>query len=144
VRFWDSSAVVPLIVRQPRSVQADHWLADDPDVVTWTLTLVEIVSALRRLVRERKLTEVTARQAEAVASDLSGHFHMISDIDRVKALACRALRLYPLRANDALQLAAALAWADGHPEGLMFHTLDERLAHAAALEGFAIQDTRRK
>ena len=60
------------------------------------------------------------------------------DVERVKASARRLLRLHPLRAADALQLGAALAWADGAPEGLIVHTFDRRLAAAAEREGFRV------
>jgi hypothetical protein len=41
-------------------------------------------------------------------------------------------------AFDALQLGAALHWAEGHPQGRTLHTLDSRLALAAEREGFAV------
>ena len=57
---------------------------------------------------------------------------------RVKEAACRLLRVHALRAADAMQLGAALAWADGSARGLVVHTLDRRLALAAEREGFAV------
>jgi hypothetical protein len=63
---------------------------------------------------------------------------VIIDIEPVKALATRLLRLHPLRAFDALQLGAALHWAEAHPQGRTFHTLDGRLALAALREGFTV------
>ena len=51
--------------------------------------------------------------------------------------AMRLLRVHPLRAGDALQLAAALVWA-GTGTGLGFVTLDPRLADAARAEGFDV------
>ena len=56
----------------------------------------------------------------------------------MKALAVRLLRVHPLRGADALQLGAALVWADGAPSGLVLHTLDRRLALAAEREGFRV------
>jgi len=50
----------------------------------------------------------------------------------------RLLCTHPLRAADALQLAAAIAAAEEHPETLPFVTLDDQLAEAASREGFAI------
>ena len=67
------------------------------------------------------------------------HWTLVStDVERTKALARRLLRVHTLRAADALQLAAALAWADGHPEGLVLHTFDRRLGEAAEREGFRV------
>ncbi|HSJ25022.1 MAG TPA: hypothetical protein VK929_10160 [Longimicrobiales bacterium] len=58
-------------------------------------------------------------------------------MEHVRTTAMRLLRTHPLRAADALQLAAALAWAPA-PAGDVFVTLDERLATAATLEGFTV------
>jgi len=138
VRFWDSSAVVPLVVRQDGSPDAERWLAADREVVTWTLTPVEVVSALRRLVRDGELPEKTAVDAEALAAEVLQRTHVISDVEHVKTRASRLLRLHSLRAADALQLGAALAWADGQPSGLVIHTFDRRLALAAEREGFRV------
>ena len=63
---------------------------------------------------------------------------VVIDVEPVKSLAMRLLRLHALRAFDALQLAAALRWAEGHPQGRTLHTLDGRLARAARLEGFLV------
>jgi predicted nucleic acid-binding protein len=44
----------------------------------------------------------------------------------------------PLRAADAFQLAAAIIWADGEPEGRNFVSYDKRLRDAARSEGFTV------
>ncbi|MBI5628106.1 MAG: type II toxin-antitoxin system VapC family toxin [Candidatus Rokubacteria bacterium] len=138
MRFWDSSAVVPLLVEQEPSHRVSAWAAEDDALVLWTLTPVEVVSALRRLVRERTLDEAVARRAEDRMDELVRACHVIIDVDAVKSLATRLLRLHPLRAFDAMQLGAALHWAEGHPQGRPFLTLDARLALAAQREGFAV------
>jgi predicted nucleic acid-binding protein len=48
--------------------------------------------------------------------------------------------VHPLRAADALQLAAAVVAAEGIPASLSIVTLDERLAAAARREGFVVHD----
>src|SRR5262245_49273331 len=116
-----------------------RWIAEDAAVVAWTLTPVELVSALRRLVRDGALVEQAAREAEEVVRDLIARAHIVSDVERVKALTIRVLRVHALRAADALQLGAALAWSDGHTEGAILHTFDKRLAEAASREGFRVR-----
>jgi predicted nucleic acid-binding protein len=138
VRFWDSSAVVALLVEQDASPRVASWIAEDPALVVWTLTVVETASALRRLVREQALDEETARAGEARADDLVRASHVVVDVEAVKALGRRMLRLHVLRAFDALQLGAALHWAEGRPQGRTFHTLDARLGLAAQREGFLV------
>jgi len=50
----------------------------------------------------------------------------------------RLLRIHPLRAADAFQLAAALVACEERPAGFSFLTGDERLGEAAENEGFAL------
>jgi len=138
VRFWDSSAVVPLLIQQERSSRAAAWVSGDDAMVMWTLTPVEVVSALRRLVREGALSEDAARVAEVRLGEMLDTSHIVIDVEAVKSLAARLLRLHPLRAFDALQLGAALHWTEGNPQGRTLHTLDNRLAQAAEREGFLV------
>ena len=130
--------MVPLLVREERSARAAAWVSGDDAIVMWTLTPVEVVSALRRLVRERALSEDAARVAEVRLDEMMKSSHVVSDVEAVNSLAARLLRLHPLRAFDALQLGAALHWTEGHPRGQMLHTLDSRLAQAAEREGFVV------
>lgn len=107
-------------------------------MVLWTLTPVEVVSAIRRLVRETSIEEEGARIAEARLHELVGFCHIVVDVETVKSLATRLLRVHSLRAFDACQLGAALHWAEGLPQGRTLHTLDRRLASAAEREGFVV------
>jgi uncharacterized protein len=49
-------------------------------------------------------------------------------------------RVHPLRAADALQVAAAFVAAERRPASLEIVMLDDRLANAARKEGFAVLD----
>jgi predicted nucleic acid-binding protein len=138
VRFWDTSAVVPLVVRQSASARTDRWYAEDSEIAIWTLTTVEIASAVWRLRREDALTEANARDAELRSEELASGSFIVADIDSVKTLAVRLLRVHSLRAADSMQLAAALVWSGNQPRGKTLHTLDERLALAARREGFSV------
>lgn len=69
---------------------------------------------------------------------LSGEWEEIPPTDELRASAVRLLDIYPLRAGDALQLAAALTAAAGDPASVGFVCLDDRLAEAAKQEGFSI------
>lgn len=138
MRFWDSSAIVPLLVRQKSSPLTEVWVTEDADMTVWTLTSVEVLSAFRRLVREQGVEEERAVVAERRLDELVRTCHVVVDVPAVKRLASRLLRFHPLRAFDALQLGAALLWAEGHPEGRTLHTLDARLGSAAEREGFLV------
>jgi hypothetical protein len=138
VTFWDSLAVVPLLIEQDASSRVAAWVAADEAMVVWTLTPVEVVSALRRLVREDTLKEEVVHLAEARMGELVRACHVVIDVEPIKSLAMRLLRLHPLQTFDALRLGAALHWAEGHPQGRRLHTLDSRLALAAQREGFLV------
>jgi predicted nucleic acid-binding protein len=120
------------------SPRAAAWLSADGTVALWTLTPVEVVSALYRLVRDRALDEDAARAAESRLDELVRACHVVVDTEDVKVLARRLLRRHALRAFDALQLGAAVHWAEGHPEGRIVHTFDGRRGLAALREGFVV------
>lgn len=136
MRFWDTSALVPLLVEEAASPQADEWVTADRGLVVWTLTETELHSALQRRVREGTVEQDASRELEQRIEELVARTHVIRDVDGVKAIAGRVLRTHPLRGADALQLAAALLWVDHRPDRRWFHSFDERLAAAARIEGF--------
>ncbi len=136
--FWDTSAVVPLLVSEPSSAVMLRVLRDQPDVIVWWGTLVECQSALCRREREGALGAEQADQARARLHQLQAAWSEVLPVSAVRTHAGLLLRRHPLRAADALQLAAALVASEGHPEGLRVLTLDERLAQAARGEGFPL------
>jgi len=76
MRFWDSSALVPLLMTQPLSSKTDKWVAEDGELAVWTLTPIELASAVLRLVREGALQETAANQAESRIDELMGSCHV--------------------------------------------------------------------
>jgi len=138
VRFWDASALVPLLVSQARSAPAAQALADDTAlVVAWT-TEIECASAVSRIAREPGLDSPAERAAFARLADLSASWTEVQPTAVVRLTAIRLVRAHPLRAGDSIQLASAIATARDAPRELPFVTLDERLAEAAEREGFRV------
>lgn len=138
MRFWDSSAILPLLLPDPRTKAMGQLLRDDPAVAAWWGTPVECASAIARLERDGRLDDdgvaaATARLAEAVKS-----WTEVPPVERVREQAARLLRLHPLRAADALQLAAATVLANFDARSLPVVTLDQQLASAARREGFEV------
>jgi predicted nucleic acid-binding protein len=137
--FWDSSALVPLVVEEPGSAQVRSLVEEPREArVIWWGTRVECASALARAVREGRLPgdrvdETLERLATLVAESVE-----VQPIDAVRGRALRLLRVHPLRAADSLQLAAALVASEEHPEGAGFVCLDGRLRDAARAEGFLV------
>lgn len=135
MRFWDASALVPLLLEQPRTARARELLGEDAELVVWWGSPIECASAISRLHRDGQLTSREEAQARALLTTLKASWFEVQPGDAVREQALRILRLHPLRAADALQLAAALEWAGSPPVGT-FVSFDERLASAAQREGF--------
>jgi hypothetical protein len=63
---------------------------------------------------------------------------MIPPADAVKESALAQLDRFPLKASDALQLAAALVWCKQSPRGRCFVCNDRQLLTAASACGFEV------
>lgn len=138
MRFWDSSALVPLLCPQAAAEQARAYLLADPTIATWAWSAVECVSAVERQRRARELAQPGVITAFRRLDDLRRAWHEVNDLRAVRARAEQCLRLYPLRAADAGQLGAALWLAERVGQRLTFVTFDDRLADAARREGFDV------
>lgn len=138
MRFWDSSAILPVIIAEAESSWARKLLKSDPKGLVWCLSIVEVRSAIARRARDGALTVVTHDAARRRANRLFKALPQVVALEAVRARALRLLDLHSLRAADSLQLAAALVAAKDRPEELPFVTLDQRLAEAARREGFPI------
>jgi hypothetical protein len=138
VKFWDTSALVPLLVTEEatKAVAALH-AADPVAVVAWT-TVVECGSALARAEHEGLLATDQALAAFARLDALAVTWHEVEPSNDLRDLARRLLRVHRLRAGDAIQLAAATLAAERRPATLTFVTLDERLEATAGKEGFSV------
>lgn len=138
MRFWDASAIVPLCLEESLSSRALSLLQDDPEVVLWWASPVECASAFARLRRDRVLDARQEGLALTRLRQLQENGFEIHPVETIRDQAQRLLRVHPLRAGDALQLAAAIEWS-GSPVTGTFVSFDERLIAAARLEGFDIQ-----
>ena len=140
VRFWDASAIIPLLIDEPTRAPLLKVFGEDPEILAWWGTTVEIASALARREREQLLAAEEVEAALATVHQLSDSWHEIVPSTSFRRTAERLLRTHPLRAADSLQLAAALVAADHDPTTLEIVCLDARLATAARREGFKVID----
>jgi uncharacterized protein len=138
VRFWDASAIVPLIAEEPPRAAMLTLIEQDSDLLVWWGTPVEITSALARREREGELSADDLTAVFATLREFAESWHEIVPTDAVRRTAERLLRTHPLRAADSLQLAAALIAAGHDPATLDFVCLDHRLSAAARREGFTV------
>jgi uncharacterized protein len=138
VRFWDTSALVSLAIEEPRSAACRRLASDKADIGVWALTRTEMTSAVWQQARSGGLSSGRVPSALARIESLARRWMEVSDLEPVRDRADRLLASHPLRAADALQLAAALVlWRD-RPKGRDFVTADGALARAAAAEGFQV------
>jgi predicted nucleic acid-binding protein len=133
--FWDTSALVPLCVRQATTPQAIT-LYKSYEVVVWWATSVEMASALARLWRMKQLDSSEWAQAGRLAAALGDVWSVVQPSDALRAQSMLLVNQYGLRAADALQLAAALEWCGNLPQDRVFVTADHALWQAAVLTGF--------
>jgi len=138
VRFWDSSAMLPLLVHEASTDDAMAMMRADRDFVVWWATPAECASALARVVRDGSLDETGLEAALARLDALLERGSVIEPCDTIRAEARRLLRVHPLRAADALQLAAAIEMRGSPSMRQHFATYDPRLATAARREGFTV------
>lgn len=138
MNFWDSSALLPLLVEESASKAIMALYRKQPEIVAaWSAT-VECVSALSRLEREGRVPPQAVTKATRQLQELQAAWHEVQPIEAVRQLACRLLRTHPLRAADAMQLACALMAAGSDARDWSFVCLDARLCEAAEREGFRI------
>lgn len=142
MKFWDSSAVVPLLVPETMSRSLQRLYEADAEMFAWWATEIECTSAIARRQRLRQLREDVVADALRRLSVLRAGWHEVEPGDEVRESAKRLLRVHDLRTADALQLAAALFVAEGRPSTLEFVALDDRLLAAARREGFSASEPR--
>jgi predicted nucleic acid-binding protein len=134
--FWDTSVIIPLCVHEDDSHKI-RALQDKYSLVVWWATAVEAHSAFARK-RRGGLGRQEADQAVDRLHLLREEWQEIRPSQNVLGHAQRLLYLYPLRAADSLQLAAALIWCRNRPAGRTFLCADTRLAEAANQAGFSV------
>lgn len=138
MNYWDSSAILPLLVAESSTPGIQTFYDQQPEMVAWWGSSVECVSALARLEREGQLEAASVSQAIRQLDVLREAWHEIQPVDAIRQTASRLLRAHPLRAADSLQLAAALVACEHQAGAWQFVCLDNRLATAAEREGFRV------
>ena len=140
--FWDSSAVVPLVVEQQHSSGARDLYRVNPSLVVWQYTHTEVISALTKLVRQGEIDSKERDEAIARLEKLASRWNVVQTLhaealDAERESAKQLMLRHPLTSADALQLAAALERFDP-PHRRVFVVVDKTLATAATAEGFTV------
>lgn len=138
MRFWDSSAVIPLCLQESSTETLRRLTRVDPEVAVWWGTRTECASAIARAYREGRLDAAGRIQGKSLLDVVLRGAFELQPASTLRDATERLLDIHPLRAADAFQLAAAVDWACGSPAGRSFVVLDRRLREAAEKEGFTV------
>jgi len=138
VRFWDSSALLPLVSEEVYSGIVANILREDGEIAVWWGAWIECSVAISRLRREGQLDEAGEEEARAALDRMAGNWVERRRNDDTRLLAMLVSKYHPLKAADALQMAAVLRWCEGEARGTGFVCLDDRLRRAARDEGFDV------
>ena len=141
MRFWDTSSLIPLTVREKTSNLTDQTLREDLGIVVWWGTEAECVGALARKFRDELFTEAEVDEALERLAVLIDNWAEIQPTDETRIRAERLLFSHRLKTADAMQLAAALLWCGDDPRAAEFVCQDNRLRTAARREGFTVLPT---
>ncbi len=139
IAYFDTSAVVPLIIDEPSTELCNRVWNESTRVVSVRLLYPEACAALARAER---MGRITRSQLRAAVTDLES---IIAEIDHVEVTAKLATsagdlaQAHGLRGYDAVHLAAASAVADGD---VVLMTGDADLASAAVVLGIPVSTTR--
>ena len=138
MRFWDSSGLISLVLQEEATPILESLLRRDHDIAIWWATPVECASAQARAARAGQLPARRAQAAHRIFAALWRAAFVVEPSIDLRERAARLVHVHPLRAADALQLAAALDWCAERPAGESFVCLDQRLRTAAWAEGFEL------
>ena len=105
MKYWDSSALVPLLVSQSFTRKVSALYKADPGIITWWGTRAECDSAIAHLERAGQLAAADAVESISRLDSLAANWQEIQPVSVLRDTARRLLRTHALRATDALQLA---------------------------------------
>lgn len=137
MRFWDTSALVPLITKEEHTPRMQEMIASDRNIAVSFITPVELTSTIWRRGR-RWHDQASFRRSLFKIAEFEANWTLVDDFEPAIKLARQLITKYVLRTGDAIQLAAALLLVDEHPEELPFVSLDADLSRAAREEGFPV------
>lgn len=147
ILFLDSSALVKRYMKERGStwIHAQVDLGVDNKLVVARTAWVEVCSAFARLVREGALGHADLQTTlETLRYDWNSQYQVVELDEFLTQSAVALLFKHPLRAFDAIQLAACLrlkSVTEQLPLGaLIFVSADDRLLAAALAEGLPVQN----
>jgi predicted nucleic acid-binding protein len=133
--FFDSSALAKRYVEEAKSDRVQDILSSAASLTISVICISEIVSALCRRRRERRLTPQQYLSAKkALFADIED-MSVVNLTDQVIARAIDILEKWPLRSSDSLHIASAAEWS-----AQLFVSADERQCAAARQYGLQVEE----
>ena len=133
--FLDSSALAKRYVQESGSDRVEEILVSALSLGVSMVSVPEIVSALCRRRRERKLAQQQYLKAKQALFEDLGDSSIVNITDQVVARAVELLERWPLRSSDSLQVASAAEWAAD-----LFVSADKRQCAAARGYGLRVEE----
>jgi uncharacterized protein len=132
--FFDSSALAKRYVEEKGSNRVQAILSTASSLAVSVICIPEIISALCRRRRERKLSTEEYQNAKASALSDIDDATIIGMTEEVIAQAVALLEQFPLRSADALHVACAAEWSTD-----LFVSADDRQCRAARAHGLRVE-----
>jgi hypothetical protein len=129
--------MMPLISEEATYDATSSLLREDREIATWWGTLVECSVAISRRAREGSFDETDELPVRVALSLFADSWTRVEPIGGNRLSAAILSRDHPLKATDALQLAA-IRWCEGDTSSADFVCLDDWLRRAVRDEGFNV------
>lgn len=84
MRYWDTSALVPLVVAETETQRMPSLLEEDPHIVTSAWTSMEFASAVERRARQGELSRELRRAALSRLAELAEIWDEVTDVLTVR------------------------------------------------------------
>lgn len=147
IYYADSSVLVKRHVQEIGSLWLQNLSTPSTGniIITATLSIIEVISALNRRKREASIsTNDYAQLSTDFLLTVSNEYELIDLSNSVIVESNRLLENYPLRAGDSIQLASAIQARDALQNNKLptpiFLVSDAKLLDAARAEGFTVDD----
>ena len=135
IAYFDTSAIIPLIIEEPSSPIASRLWDDAERIVSVRVMYPEARAALARAERMRRMTRGQHTAAIAELESIIGQVDQIEINAALARLAGDLADAHGLHGYDAVHLAAAATAADNE---LVVVTGDADLSRAATALGFSV------
>lgn len=135
IAYFDTSAIIPLIIEEPSSPIASRLWDDAERIVSVRVMYPEARAALARAERMRRMSRAQHTAAIAELESIIGQVDQIEIDAPLARLAGDLAHAHGLRGYDAVHLAAAATAADNE---LVVVTGDSDLGRAATALGFSV------